>query len=414
MATDTSEAIARRLQVTTGTVIAVGSLLVAAMSFVRLVSESVPPMEAFSRAHVWTLVAYAVVGGVTAVMRSPVARSIHLGILFLVSVASAATVEPGDLTALVFFGLFLAYTLVYLPASRRRYWVFTLSVPLFATTWAVGLSLIARDSVYALIVSFLAGATATVLVLALLQAARSMQASQKDLLRHLVDESTADLAEALNDSNRLLAHNTLLLKEVHHRTKNNLQVIASLLSIRQDDATCDDSERAIETARNQVYVMAMVHDMFHHSASSTDVSLGTLLRNAGDLWLRHGVIDGIRVETPAVDDLPVSMDFAIPLALALNELVEYAAQGVPSTVDSGVLEGTLADDNQTIQVRLANCDPGPDLPGAAETALQIARRLVEQIDGRLFRDPADGEEGRGGWMIRTSRTVAQPVADAID
>ena len=164
-----------------------------------------------------------------------------------------------------------------------------------------------------------------------------------------------------------LAHNDVLFREIHHRVKNNLQSVASLLQMQPID-------RAIKTNMGQrIAAMSAVHEHIYRSTSFTTVQvkpyLETLIQN-----IRAGGDPKVRV-VEQVDDLSVDKDSATPLGLILNEVLSNAFKHAFPEGREG-----------TITVRLAATDDGRG-------------RLVVEDNGVGF-DPAVPAKGIGQRLIR--------------
>ncbi|MFN4156445.1 MAG: sensor histidine kinase [Paracoccaceae bacterium] len=112
----------------------------------------------------------------------------------------------------------------------------------------------------------------------------------------------------------------VLLREVHHRVKNNLQLIASILNMQLRGARTTEAKEAMRTVQDRVISLATVHRELYQTSGLTDVRADELLpRVAGDL-LRIGSAPGRRFELDAnVDDIRLTPDQAVPLALFLTE-----------------------------------------------------------------------------------------------
>jgi PAS domain S-box-containing protein len=141
--------------------------------------------------------------------------------------------------------------------------------------------------------------------------------------------SFGDIGEALRARRQIetaLAEKTVLLQEVHHRVKNNLQIIASLLRLqaRQSDAA---TQRALQDSQNRVMAMALTHQLLYERKDFSALEFGPYLRRlCGALRDAHGpnlVRQSLVVDAPA-EGLRIELNQAVPLALCTNELVTNA------------------------------------------------------------------------------------------
>lgn len=168
------------------------------------------------------------------------------------------------------------------------------------------------------------------------------------LVRHLAEERPADFAEpqprwmmeidkrmgeaadklvadrvALDDA-RSLQHQ--LTREVHHRVKNNLQVVASLLNLHRRGAKSDEAQAAFRTIQHRVDALTSVHRHLVSSGDAADmVSARQLVEDISGIF---GDPDGLSDRPPIVAEVPGDLNFAqdvaLPVAFLLTELVEVA------------------------------------------------------------------------------------------
>jgi len=122
-----------------------------------------------------------------------------------------------------------------------------------------------------------------------------------------------------------LTEKELLLKEVHHRVKNNLQIIVSLLGLQKASLGDTESLGMLEEFRNRVNSMALVHDALYRSPEFDNIDIGSYIKGLSlDLqsaFSQHSEPVQIITEIP---ELNLSVDFAVPCGLLINELVTNA------------------------------------------------------------------------------------------
>ncbi len=166
----------------------------------------------------------------------------------------------------------------------------------------------------------------------------------------------------------------LLAQEIHHRVKNNLQTVASLLRLQL--ARVEDDPRAADALRdsiNRILSIAAVHDLLTESRED-DVDCADLIRR-----LQAMLAAGERARPPRLEPLVLGGQRATALALVFSELFANAAEH-----GAGAIDVSLAVLDGTARLTVADEGPGP-APGAADgLGLTIARALVdEQLGGRL-------------------------------
>jgi two-component sensor histidine kinase len=197
------------------------------------------------------------------------------------------------------------------------------------------------------------------------------------------------------------------IREVHHRVKNNLQTIASLLRIQARRSTSDEVAGALQEAVERVSSMAVVHEMLAESAEES-VDLSAAVKTVVDMVRRGlaGTDSPVRVTVEGQTGL-VPAQTATSLALVVAELVHNAIEHGIGPRGSGIVTVTMR--RSSDEVNLTVHDTGGDLPvnfsidGSAHLGLAIVRTIVEEDLGGTLSFGA----GHG-----TTVAVTVPVAEA--
>lgn len=184
-----------------------------------------------------------------------------------------------------------------------------------------------------------------------------------------------------------------LLKEVHHRVKNNLQIISSLLNMQAE--LCDAGQRLVfQDSQLRVQCMAMIHDRLCGNDDLEHVDFDEYVEAlARDLFSAHGV-DSNRVRLRlALDQVSLQLTQAIPCGLILNELVNNALKyAFPETRTGAVLIGLRCDGDHHVTLRVE--DDGVGMPTGPDRkhslGLGIVDVLTRQLGGTLHREPGPG------------------------
>jgi two-component sensor histidine kinase len=193
---------------------------------------------------------------------------------------------------------------------------------------------------------------------------------------------------------RMLMYKDAVIREIHHRVKNNLQTIASLLRIQGRRLESEEAKAALEESVRRIRTIAFVHESLSQATSDLvdfgDVLRGVLRMLHDGLGLdEHGVSTHVQGE---VGELPASI--ATPLSLVVTELVQNAAEHAFVDRTSGKISVTLeqSDGRLRAEVRDDGCGlpEGFSLEGAG-LGLQIVRRLVEdELHGSITLQPDEG------------------------
>ncbi|ABM29112.1 signal transduction histidine kinase [Nitratidesulfovibrio vulgaris DP4] len=191
-----------------------------------------------------------------------------------------------------------------------------------------------------------------------------------------------------------LREKEILLKEVHHRVKNNLQLVVSLLNL-QASSVYDVRDRALLLdSRNRIASMALVHEELYRSDDLSGVDFADYLPRLARKLQSAFVID-VELDLQ-LDVAPVMLpvDIAIPCGLILNELIANALKHAFAERGHGRLSVSLQ--CQGGRAVLAVADDGVGLPAPFEAlgertlGVQLVRSLVQQLGGELRQQPGPG------------------------
>ncbi|GEM_PF-3433003 len=206
----------------------------------------------------------------------------------------------------------------------------------------------------------------------------------------------------MEDQQRRLFESETLLKEVHHRIKNNMQVISSLLSI-QSSKIGGVAERAVFLdCRERIRAMSLIHEKLYSTGSYGDIDFADYLREMVSLLVSSNRPEGCDI-TPAVDAAVIRMpvDRAVPLSLIASELVLNSLKHGFHGRNAGVLAVRLTQHGDTCELFVGDDGPGPSSIDSSEkgVGMELIGSLVRQIRGTLAIGAYDSTKG---IMIRWS------------
>jgi PAS domain S-box-containing protein len=198
-----------------------------------------------------------------------------------------------------------------------------------------------------------------------------------------------------------LAEKDVLLREVHHRVKNNLQIVASLMRLQSYEVSDPTAAAALRTGERRVEAMGLLHEILYSgSLAGVDFPryVGALVSS---LLSAYGAGEGgspIRTEL-RIEPIPLEFNQAIPCGLILNELIgnsmKYAFEGAPG---GGVIRVEMRRAGPA-EALLSVSDDGRGAPLAGgrsdSLGLKLVRALARQLDGEF-----DWETGPGGTSAR--------------
>jgi two-component sensor histidine kinase len=190
--------------------------------------------------------------------------------------------------------------------------------------------------------------------------------------------------EALRAS---LADRDAFLRELHHRVKNNLQVVTSLLEMQGRQAADPAAVSLLSDARDRITAIAAIHELLYQSGSFSEVDLSAyarrLVRHVVSLYDRSG-----RIEVSVVgDDIRIDLASAVPFGLLLNELVSNVCKHAFPSHTAGALRVALHRDNGHLRMQVT--DNGVGLPNGfsdrmpGTLGLQLVHMLAKQLGGTV-------------------------------
>ncbi len=236
-----------------------------------------------------------------------------------------------------------------------------------------------------------AAVTAAIVSLRLRHAQQRLR--RASLERRRAEQETNQI---LHELEKALMEKTVLLKEIHHRVKNNLAVISSLLSMRAEATDSAEVRLALEDSQQRVRTIALIHEYLYGNEHLDRIDFAEYARQL--VQELHAAFD---IAPPRIsvhiDAAPIALPVnrAVPCALVLNELLmnvfKHAfpeGRGGEIRVTFGACApGTL---ELAVQDNGIGCDVSIDRCGRKSLGLRIVDILVEQVDGTLHRSQSGG------------------------
>jgi two-component sensor histidine kinase/putative methionine-R-sulfoxide reductase with GAF domain len=189
-----------------------------------------------------------------------------------------------------------------------------------------------------------------------------------------------------------LAEKETLLKEIHHRVKNNLQIISSLLTLQIDKVPSPEARAMLQESVARVHSMALIHQQLYDIESLSRVDLASYFRSLAER-IRSTLAPQASIDLD-VEPTEVTVEHAVPLGLIFNELITNAFKyGVPnadSRRDAGAEPDVrvalrVVDEVLTLRVsdRGPGLPPGFDISRVRSLGMNLVRTLSRQIRGQL-------------------------------
>ncbi len=231
-------------------------------------------------------------------------------------------------------------------------------------------------------------------------------------LQRLNDALQAEIAQRRNaeEAVRHSREKEVLLQEIHHRVKNNLQIITSLLRMQSRAVQDPAFSEALRECQNRVASMALIHDKLYRARDLARVSFGEYVRDLTNNILTSYALPArsVRVRFD-IDDLSLSLDYAVPCGLILNELMSNCLKHAFPVGHSGtVYIGFHAEGEEELCLVVRDDGVGVpadvDLGRTSSLGWRLIRALVEQLGGGVECQTSGGTSVE----IRFARQNAPP------
>lgn len=186
-----------------------------------------------------------------------------------------------------------------------------------------------------------------------------------------------------------------LMRELHHRVKNNLQVISSLLGLQSMKLKDSAAKKAVAEGKERIRAMSLIHQRLYQHEEVTSLDVKDYIEHlVNELVKSYGYTGNLRL-TINVPQLSLNADTSLPIGLIINELVTNSLKYAFEEVDEPIIDVSLEEIREN-QFQLMLRDNGPGLPSHINVAesstfgLRLVNLLVKQLGGKLKVDNAHG------------------------
>jgi PAS domain S-box-containing protein len=201
-----------------------------------------------------------------------------------------------------------------------------------------------------------------------------------------------DITEIKNIEKQLkdsLNERGLLLKEIHHRVKNNLQIIISLFNLQSNYITDENALKALKEGQNRIKSMALIHERFYQSEGLSKIDFdGYIKRLAENLFMSYNINhENVKLIIDA-DKVALDIDTAVPCGLIINELISNALKYAFDVGAVGeVYIGFKSLDDDLCQLTIGDNGKGLvegyDVENSDTLGMQLVHALTDQLEGKL-------------------------------
>lgn len=227
------------------------------------------------------------------------------------------------------------------------------------------------------------------------------------------DTNITEQKRAEESIRRSLAEKETLLSEVHHRVKNNLQIVSSLLHMQARHLRDERDRLLVRDSQDRIRSMALVHEMLYATAGLEQIDVAAYVRKlAGSLCASYqDVAQQIEVSIH-VDDVALSLDTAVHLGLILNELISNSLKhGFPGGT-KGRIQVRLERDDDRLHIEVK--DDGVGLPDSAELectptlGFQLVKAVTTQLGASVEFETSGGTVVRISVPMQGGKWSSQP------
>jgi PAS domain S-box-containing protein len=208
-----------------------------------------------------------------------------------------------------------------------------------------------------------------------------------------------DITDSKKSEERLrtsLREKEMLLKEVHHRVKNNLQVIASMLNLQAGTAFDDPLRVALRDSQNRIRTLALIHEKLYGARDMAEIAIKEYIQDLTSSLFRSLTSQSASVSLDLdVADVLLAIDAAIPVALILNELVSNSLEHAFPQRSGGAMSITFKPVSAS-RYKMVVADNGIGIPAGLDfrnsdsLGLQLVCLLTKQLGGEIELDRRAG------------------------
>jgi len=209
----------------------------------------------------------------------------------------------------------------------------------------------------------------------------------------------SELSRANEQIRAALREKEVLLREIHHRVKNNMQVISGLLDLQSMHITNEETLKILKENKNRIRSMAILHEKLYRSESISEIDFKIYITDLIITLFKSYQISAGRIELKMdIEDISVEIDTAIPMGLILNELISNALKYAFPKERKGEIRISLhSTDRDEVELIVGDNGIGIsedlNLDNVSSLGLKLVRGFVEhQLDGKLKLIRGEGTE----------------------
>lgn len=191
-----------------------------------------------------------------------------------------------------------------------------------------------------------------------------------------------------------LKEKDVLLKEIHHRVKNNLQIISSLLSLQSNYLLEEDVKEIFLESQNRIRSMSLIHEKLYQSNNLSEIDFKDYIQELSNYLVISYNLSSFEVDILLnIDSIKCHIDTAIPLGIIFNELITNSIKHAFQDVEQGVIE--IRASKKEDQIVVSYSDNGNGLPddfsieNISSLGFSLITNLAEQLSAKLEIENSD-------------------------
>lgn len=203
--------------------------------------------------------------------------------------------------------------------------------------------------------------------------------------------------KAENKIKRALNEKELLLREIHHRVKNNMQIILSLLNLQTQYVVTDEAVEILQEAQDRVKAMSTIHENLYQSTDLTTINFAEYIHSlVKGIFFSHKIKEGQIESIIEIEDIMLNIETAVPCGLIISELVSNSLKHAFPNGQKGNIHLSLKSQEGLFHLNIKDDGIGfpedLDFKNANSLGLQLVNNLIRQIDGNIQMNKNKGTE----------------------
>jgi PAS domain S-box-containing protein len=213
-----------------------------------------------------------------------------------------------------------------------------------------------------------------------------------------IGNNIVEIKEAKDKIKASLDEKELLLRELHHRVKNNLQIILSLINLQSNGIKDQQDLEIFRESQSRVKSLAIIHEKLYQSADFASINFKEYIQSLVSYLLSYYSTTNIIVDIDVEKDIILNMDTAVPCGLIINELVTNSIKFAFPGEKTGKIYIQLRYEDGSLILIIG--DNGIGLPddidfeNSQKLGLQLVKTLTDQLEGNLQYNGENGTEFR--------------------